>query len=99
MSDILHRLEAVIEQRKQANSEHSYVARLYAQGLDKILKKIAEETAEVLLAAKDNDPQHLRQEMADLWFHCLVLLAKQNLRLEEIFLELQQRFGRSGLKS
>ncbi len=98
MSSILERLAIILEQRKTADPTHSYVAKLYAQGLDAILKKVAEETAEVLLAAKDGDSKHLQEEVADLWFHCLVLLAQQGLKPEMVLMELERRFGHSGLK-
>ncbi|MFZ1324970.1 MAG: phosphoribosyl-ATP diphosphatase, partial [Candidatus Contendobacter sp.] len=80
MSDaILRELAATLEARKQADPDRSYVARLYAKGLDGILKKVGEEAAETLLAAKNDDPRNLVYEIADLWFHTLVLLAHQGL--------------------
>jgi phosphoribosyl-ATP pyrophosphohydrolase len=87
----------VLEQRKHAPADSSYVAKLYSQGLDKILKKVAEEAAETLLAAKDGDKQHLVYEIADLWFHTLVLLAHQDVPPEAVLQELARRFGLSGL--
>lgn len=95
--DILRQLAATLEARKQADPTSSYVARLYAKGLDAILKKIGEEATETLLAAKSGDPDHLVYETADLWFHTLVMLAHQNLGPEAVLNELQRRFGVSGL--
>lgn len=98
MSDaILRELAAILEGRKQADPDSSYVARLYAKGLDAILKKVGEEAAETLLAAKNGDPQHLIYETADLWFHTLVMLAHQGLGPDAVLNELQRRFGTSGL--
>jgi len=98
MSDeILRELAAILEARKQADPDRSYVARLYARGLDAILKKVGEEAAETLLAAKNDDPDHLVRETADLWFHTLVLLAHQGLGPDAVLNELRRRFGVSGL--
>ena len=94
---VLHQLAAILEARKHADADSSYVARLYAKGLDAILKKVGEEAAETLIAAKNGDPQQLVYEMADLWFHTLVLLAHQGLGPEAVLQELQRRFGVSGL--
>lgn len=98
MSDhVLHELATILEARKQADPDSSYVARLYSKGLDAILKKVGEETVETLLAAKNGDPQHLAYETADLWFHTLVMLAHQGLGPDVVLNELQRRFGISGL--
>jgi phosphoribosyl-ATP pyrophosphohydrolase len=98
MSDqILRELAATLEARKQADPDSSYVARLYAKGLDAILKKVGEEAAETLLAAKNGDAEHLVRETADLWFHTLVMLAHQGLGPDAVLNELQRRFGTSGL--
>ena len=98
MSDqTLHRLAEVLEQRKQADPESSYVAGLYHQGLDAILKKIGEEATETVIAAKGGDTQQLVYETADLWFHTLVLLAHQGVGPEKVLNELERRFGLSGL--
>ncbi len=94
---ILDRLAQVLTDRKQADPQTSYVAGLYAKGLDAILKKIGEEAAETLIAAKNGEPQALIQELADLWFHCLVLLAQQDLHPQAVLHALEKRFGRSGL--
>lgn len=98
MSDTLQRLAEVLEQRKQADPDSSYVARLYAKGLDGILKKIGEEATETVMAAKDGDPDKIVYETADLWFHCLVLLAHQGLHPDDVIRELDRRFGLSGLE-
>jgi len=98
MSDVLTRLAEVLEQRKGADSDSSYVAGLYVKGLDKILKKIGEEATETVMAAKDGDPEHLVAEVADLWFHCMVLLAHQGLGPDAVLAELDRRFGLSGLE-
>ena len=95
--DILRELAATLEARKQADPDSSYVARLYARGLDAILKKVGEEAAETLLAAKNGDPEHLVRETADLWFHTLVMLAHLELGPDAVLDELRRRFGISGL--
>lgn len=96
MTDTLTRLADVLEQRKQAEAETSYVASLYAKGLDAILKKIGEEATEVVMAAKDGDDGKVIHETADLWFHCLVLLAHKGLGPDDVIQELSRRFGVSG---
>ena len=96
-ADTLRELAAVLEARKGADPESSYVARLYAKGLDAILKKIGEEATETVLAAKDGDPAKIVYETADLWFHTLVLLAHQDLGPDAVLAELRRRFGLSGL--
>lgn len=95
-SDILARLAEVLEQRKSQDPGASYVASLYAKGLDTILKKIGEEAAETIIAAKGGEPAQIVYEMADLWFHCLVLLANQGLGPDAVLAELSRRFGLSG---
>jgi phosphoribosyl-ATP pyrophosphohydrolase len=97
-SDILLALARVIEERKNAASDSSYVAKLYDKGLDTILKKIGEESAETIIAAKDGDPKAIVYETADLWFHCLVMLAHQGLSPLDVLKELERRFGLSGLE-
>ncbi len=94
---ILYRLAEVIEVRKNADSAASYVAKLLYDGQDKILKKIAEESTEVLLASKEQDKSHVVREVADLWFHCLVLLAHHNLGPDDVLNELRRREGISGV--
>ncbi len=98
MSEVLNQLAQVLEERKQADPDSSYVAKLYAKGLDAILKKIGEEATETVMAAKDGDPEKIVYETADLWFHSLVLLAQQGLGPEQVLQELQRRFGLSGLE-
>lgn len=95
--DILARLMAVLESRKDAEPGSSYVAGLYDKGLDTILKKIGEESAETIIAAKSGDKQQIVYETADLWFHSLVLLAQQNLTAQQVLDELERRFGLSGI--
>lgn len=96
-NDVLTQLSAVLEERKQAAPDSSYVAKLYDKGLDAILKKVGEEATETVMAAKDGDKDKLVYEIADLWFHTLVLLAQQNLHPDDVLAELQRRFGLSGL--
>jgi len=98
MNDILARLSNILEARKQADPDSSYVARLYAKGLDAILKKIGEEATETVMAAKDGEPEKIVYEVADLWFHTLVLLAQQGLGPDAVLAELDRRFGLSGLE-
>ncbi len=96
--DILAQLMQVLEERKQAEPGSSYVASLYAKGLDNILKKIGEESAETIIAAKGGNDEQIIYEMADLWFHCLVLLAHSGLSADQVLQELERRFGLSGLE-
>lgn len=96
-ANILRRLGEVIAARKQAEPESSYVAALLAKGHDAVLKKVAEEAAETLLAAKDGDKLHLVRETADLWFHCLILLAWHGLGPDDVLAELRRREGISGI--
>ena len=96
-SGILEELQNVIDSRKGADPESSYVAQLFHKGGDKILKKVIEEAGEVLMAAKDGDKAHLVYETADLWFHCMVLLSAHGLRAEDVVNELARRQGLSGL--
>ncbi len=96
-SDILARLADTIASRRQAPASASYVASLMHKGQDAILKKVAEEAAETLLASKDGDTLHLVREAADLWFHTLVLLAWHGVRPEDVLQELERREGVSGI--
>lgn len=96
--DVLERLAAVLEARKGADPGHSYVARLYAKGPDAILKKIGEEATETVLAAKDGVGERIVAETADLWFHCLVMLAHYGLSPRQVLDELARREGLSGLE-
>jgi len=97
VSDILKQLAVVLEARKAADPDSSYVAGLYAKGLDTILKKVGEEATEAVVAAKGGDREQLIKELADLWFHTLVLLAQQGLSPDDVLKELDRRFGLSGL--
>lgn len=97
-NDVLQRLAELLEQRKNADPQSSYVAKLYAKGMDSILKKVGEEATETIMAAKDGDPQKIIHETADLWFHCMVMLAKAGLRPDDVLKELARREGLSGLE-
>ena len=97
-ADILQRLASVIGERLHADPATSYVASLAAKGGDAILKKVAEEAAETLLASKDGDKLHLIRETADLWFHCLVLLAWHGAHPDDVLAELSRREGTSGIE-
>lgn len=94
---ILHELGVTLAQRRQASPETSYVAQLFHAGEDKILKKVIEEAGEVLMAAKDGDRVHLVKEVADVWFHTLVLLAYHDLQPADVLYELKCRQHVSGL--
>ncbi|MCU7959671.1 MAG: phosphoribosyl-ATP diphosphatase [gamma proteobacterium symbiont of Bathyaustriella thionipta] len=98
MSDTLEKLANVLQQRKSASADSSYVAGLYHKGLDAILKKIGEEATETVMAAKDGQADKIIYEVADLWFHAMVLLAQQGLSHEQVLAELERRFGLSGLQ-
>lgn len=101
MNDILKELGEILEQRKNADADSSYVSSLYAKGLNKILEKVGEEATETILAAKDaetsGDNSDLIYETADLWFHSLIALAHLGEKPEAVLTELQRRFGLSGL--
>jgi phosphoribosyl-ATP pyrophosphohydrolase len=96
-TEILERLMATLESRKGAPAGSSYVAALYAKGTDSILKKIGEEAAETIIAAKGGDKLQIVRETADLWFHCLVMLAHNGLGPGDVLAELRRREGMSGL--
>lgn len=98
MTDILKQLAEVLEQRKHADPESSYVAKLHSKGLDAILKKIGEEATETVMAAKDGHADKIIYETADLWFHTMVMLSEQGLSHEDVLNELARRFGMSGLE-
>ena len=95
--DILQRLTETLKSRKLAAPETSYVAKLFSQGEDAILKKIGEEATEVILASKGGSKPHLVHEVADLWFHCMVLLAQQGLTAADVLQELARREGVAGI--
>jgi phosphoribosyl-ATP pyrophosphohydrolase len=97
MSDILERLARTIEERRRADPEKSYVARLLSADEDAVLKKIGEEATETVLAAKGGDRLHLVRETADLWFHCMILLARHGLTPADVLAELQRREGIPGI--
>ncbi len=97
MNDTLNRLAELLEQRKSADPQTSYVAKLYAKGMDSILKKVGEEAAETIIAAKNGDNEHLIYETADLWFHTLVMLAQAGLKPQDVLDELARREGLSGI--
>lgn len=96
-SGILQRVSDTLAERREADPNSSYVASLYAKGLDAILKKVAEESAEVLMAAKDGDRLHIVWEVTDLWFHSLILMAHFGLSADDILVELRRREGISGI--
>jgi len=98
MSDVLNRLAELLEQRKSADPATSYVAKLYAKGLDSILKKVGEEATETIIAAKDGQRDAIVYETADLWFHTLVMLAHQGIQPQEVLDELARREGLSGIE-
>ena len=94
---VLQRLGETLAARKQADPASSYVAGLMAKGEDAILRKLAEESAETLLASKEGDKLHLVREVADLWFHSMVLLAWHDLTPDDVLAELRRREGISGI--
>lgn len=96
--EILQQLQQVLIARKGAQVNESYVASLYEKGLDHILKKVGEESSEVIIAAKGSDSNELTKEIADLWFHCMVLLVNNGLDVTDVLDELDRRFGLSGLE-
>lgn len=95
--NVLARIAETLEARKGAEPGSSYVASLYAKGTDAILKKVGEEATETVLAAKGGDKLALVRETADLWFHCLVMLAHAGLGPDDVLAELRRREGISGL--
>lgn len=97
MNDILNRLSELLEDRKGADPQTSYVAKLYANGMDAILKKVGEEATETIIAAKDGNKAQIIYETADLWFHTLVMLAKADIKPQEVLNELARREGLSGI--
>lgn len=97
MSDILTRLADLLEQRKLADPSSSYVAKLYSKGMDSILKKVGEEATETVIAAKGGNKEEIVYETADLWFHTMVMLAKADLKPQDVLDELARREGLSGI--
>ena len=96
-ADVLARIAATIESRKGADPAQSYVAALLCKGEDAVLKKIGEEATETVMAAKDGDKLRITAEIADLWFHCLVLLERHGLGPDDVRAELARREGTSGI--
>ena len=96
MYNTLLALEKILEERKSSSEDMSYVVSLYNQGTNKILEKISEESGEVIKAVKEEGREEIIHEVADLWFHLLVLLRHENISIEEVELELANRFGISG---
>jgi len=97
VSDVLNRLAELLEQRKQADPAASYVAKLYAKGMDSILKKVGEEAAETIIAGKGGNKDEIIYETADLWFHTMIMLAHAGLQPQDVLDELARREGLSGL--
>src|SRR5437660_6018539 len=96
--DILQRVATTIGEHRNVDPVKSYVATLFAKGDDAIIKKIGEEATEAVMAAKDGDKLKLTAELADLWFHCLVVLVRFGLRPDDVLAELERREGVSGLQ-
>lgn len=98
MTDVLAALARILEERKTADPSKSYVAKLYQGGLDGILKKVGEEATEVVIAAKSGDAPQILHEIADLWFHTMVVMAYCGIEHDAVLAELARRFGVSGLE-
>lgn len=102
MSDVIAELGKILEERKQADADSSYVASLYRNGLNKILEKVGEEATETIIAAKDaktsGDNKDVIYETADLWFHTMVMLADLGEDPQVVLEELKRRFNLSGLE-
>ncbi len=96
-NDVLNQVHEVLTSRIGADPGSSYAASLYNKGLDAILKKVGEEATETVMAAKDGDADKIIYEVADLWFHTMVLLAQQGLTPQQVIDELERRIGTSGL--
>ena len=95
--EVLHRVSTTLAERKAADPDSSYVSGLYAKGTDAICKKVAEEAAETIMAAKDGDRLHLVWEVTDVWFHSMVLLSHFGLGVDDILAEFRRREGVSGI--
>lgn len=93
MDEVIQRLEATIQDRKTRRPEDSYTARLLSQGTSKIAQKVGEEGVEVVIASLVEDPDRLKSEMADLIYHCLVLLAARDMSWRDVQAELEKRAG------
>jgi len=96
-AEILERIARSIHERKDGDPAKSYVAKMFAQGEDAMLKKIGEEATETVLAAKSNDRLHLVREVTDLWFHCMIVLERHGLGPADVLAEMQRREGISGV--
>lgn len=96
--DTLSSLSEILESRRQANPDESYTAKLFSEGVDSILKKVGEEATETVIASKSGDKVAIIHEIADLWFHTMVLLKHHDLDYDDILNELESRFGLSGLE-
>ena len=97
-NDTLAQIHQTLVSRLGADEGSSYVASLYAKGLDAILKKVGEEATETVMAAKDGDAEKIIYEVADLWFHTMVLLTQQGLEPQQVIDELARRMGVSGIE-
>ena len=95
--EVIHRVQATLAERKSADPQSSYVAALYGKGTDAICKKVAEEAAETIMAAKDGDRLHLVWEVTDLWFHSMILLSQFGLSVDDVMSEFRRREGISGI--
>ena len=95
---ILEQLAQTLEERKQADPETSYVAKLHHKGLDSILKKVGEEATETIIASKGGKKDEIIYETADLWFHSMVMLSHHDLGPDDVLNELARRFGLSGIE-
>ncbi len=98
MNTILKKLTETLEARKKDDPTKSYTASLYRDGLEAILKKVNEEAFETIVAARQGDDKELIHEVADLWFHTLVLMVHKNLSVEDILNDLARREGASGIE-
>lgn len=102
MNNVIDQLAGILEERKGAEADSSYVASLYSKGLNKILEKVGEEATETIIAAKDaqisGNTDDLVYETADLWFHSMVALAHLGVSPSQVVEELGRRFGLSGLE-
>ncbi|MFA7268217.1 MAG: phosphoribosyl-ATP diphosphatase [Sterolibacterium sp.] len=95
--EVIHRVQATLAERKGSAPDSSYVASLYAKGTDSICKKVAEEAAETIMAAKDGDLRHLVHEVTDLWFHSMILMAHFGVGVDDVLAEFRRREGISGI--
>ncbi len=98
MTDIIQKLTDVLKERKDSDPSSSYVASLYSKGLNSILKKVGEESAETIIAAKDGKREEIIYETADLWFHTMIMLVEQGIEPNDVLQELERRFGLSGIE-